>query len=59
MQRFITTKNMTEKKTEKEKAQLAFIVPIKLTTITEEGKRKKKRERERKNSKRITEQVKT
>ena len=38
---------MTEKKTEKEKAQLAFIVPIKLTTITEEGKRKKKREREK------------
>ena len=34
---------MTEKKTEKEKAQLAFIVPIKLTTITEEGKRKKEK----------------
>ena len=42
MQRFITIKNLTERKKEKLKSLIGFLLLIKLTTTTEGEKRKKK-----------------
>ena len=45
MQRFMTIKNLTERKKEKLKSLIGFLLLIKLTTTTEGEKRKRKKKK--------------